>query len=116
LLAKVCFGLAVNIAVLEEDPELSIQAALDVSSIFGQCTRLGSELVLFMLGENVLLEALHWRDPCRFADEGRNLLDVWLDRGEDLDARRAESPLAPIMHSEELQYLPVSNQAYIATR
>lgn len=113
LLAKVGFGVGVDICVLEEDAELTVEAALDAPAVVGKCAGFGGEFGLFLCTEDVLFEALYGRDPCGFADEGCYFFDVWLDCGEDLDAGRAGGiSMLQLMGSEN--DLPIANQTDVA--
>lgn len=73
----VCIG--VGFRVLEEDAELAIETSLNVLAIFKQDARFAGKFVFLVFGEDVLFEALDGRYPGRFADEGCDFADSWLD-------------------------------------
>lgn len=80
-------GILVDLIVLQEDPELSVETRLNILAVFGQSTGLVDKGLDFFVGISVLLEALDWRDPGRFADEVGDFTALFANRGKDLDTR-----------------------------
>ena len=86
LLAEVGLGVVVRVGVFEEDAELAIEAALDRFAIFNERVGLCGKFEALGVTEDMLLETLNRRDPCRFSDKSCYFVNVGLNCGQDLNA------------------------------
>jgi hypothetical protein len=77
----------VDLGVLEEDAKLPVKATLDVLAVLEEGARLALEFAELFFAVYVAFETLHGRDPGRFADEGGDVLDLFANGWEDLNAR-----------------------------
>ena len=116
MLAEVGLSFVVGVCALEEKAKLAVKASLNVLAIFSEDAGFGGEIEALFVGEDMLLETLYRRDPGGLADEGCDLLDVWLDGGEDLDTRGTRELLVRQNTVRVASVLPVTDQSNMTTR